>query len=1147
MRVSEGDYSGAVRVFARANKRLDAIERAAEYEQQGHQLDADVNLLQLASHYAKYYAQRKDDHHLRKVIKHVPSAVMKGAYLKQAGLHEEALDVYIKANLVTEAKQLTSAQELYETGISWAQKEGNKVLEAMFVTEKVAALVYHKKSVGSELKEALQHLTKSGSASTKALACLLFGRVFDNPGMCRQSMETYQGAAVNTVGELEAFNQLVRLKKDQYLHLIVSRCILASDLANAFKHPPKSAFHAQLLQQAQEFYHLRSQEGVYLMPRAQDVWLPNGLHSANCRDRLVDEDGMVRLQPEKVHRMLADHFSSLWKAWLAVTDVVGKIQQRIAGYSFHQELMTNGYLTHSNQSYPAERLKSYLQLIDLVLLTKQLSPTAFGDNMFEALPLKLLSPRVALCLPLGKQHRTLLTNSSAICRFLRSFAGDSLKQLKNERVDDLFSAWRALCIAEGGTGRMEESLERFASRHGHLKPEETGFSLVSRKEKDAQVYHHYFWFWLRACSIISEERIVLPAVKCAYHFLQVIARRRQLRETMSVANFVNVISLCTTALVGLLNLVNPTQHLLLPALYQHTVQLFDLLNAPGPKDTWLMSTCVEQVNRKRRAKQLDRMEQDAVEYLFKFLDLLTGQSHERCHILQDALSPTSGCIADGSALHCLMLCLVLVSNLLVIKMEHFKTLANSLADICNQLRRCLSSDNPPTTSANTSSSTPLPQYLLNAYIEISSADCIAKLFMAVQHLMGACQFQSNLCRLVPKGSTGGMDFMEMPIPPLLFRRNFEALAPLLEPLPQQLRQMPPHPLAAIVQDQYLPPHPLKAAMQNQQLMQQEPQQPNQYPFSSNLSFQQPSQLAYPNQVHPFPAPFLDPTVVSPFAYSQPGISQPVVGIPQEWEDELAGIEFDEEVEQMLSQSVARSEVERPLSEVEVSSSSLSSEDSALIDEHYCRVCGVGLEPLGRETIAVEEGEEGEQQNSHASAKASKQQTFQEHILTPTHQQNLQAFKLFNQQKMMHYDPMVERLSELLREAEIRVNTVDVEMMMAQCKSELLSAEQHLMDIRKQQQWKEGQTFIEFTIEKFRWHLNRLENDACKQQRQTSTNLSSQVWELASLREGLEDEEGREEEEEAVELETDLGDGVDADAEKRKERQRKKQRKEKRKP
>lgn len=187
------------------------------------------------------------------------------------------------------------------------------------------------------------------------------------------------------------------------------------------------------------------------------------------------------------------------------------------------------------------------------------------------------------------------------------------------------------------------------------------------------------------------------------------------------------------------------------------------------------------------------------------------------------------------------------------------------------------------------------------------------------------------------------------------------------------------------------------------------------------------------------------------------------GIPQEWEDELAGIEFDEEVEQMLTQPepeefAFQSDFSKPPT----------SEDSTLIDEIYCKVCDVELEVA--ETAATTERN---REMMHLKMLRGSGQTFQQHILLPSHRQNLQAFQNYNLSKSLHYDQLVADINSVLDDADL-LDDVNIETMVAQCRSFLRSSDQKLAELTNKQLWKEAQSYIEMNSHSFRLQLKQIQ-------------------------------------------------------------------------
>lgn len=219
------------------------------------------------------------------------------------------------------------------------------------------------------------------------------------------------------------------------------------------------------------------------------------------------------------------------------------------------------------------------------------------------------------------------------------------------------------------------------------------------------------------------------------------------------------------------------------------------------------------------------------------------------------------------------------------------------------------------------------------------------------------------------------------------------------------------------------------------------------------------------QTDPF---FFDPSLPLPPGYTPDGI-------PQEWEDELAGIEFDEEVEHILTQPagpvVSSAERNRPFI----------SENNTLIDERYCTACGVSLQPATADYEARPKG----------------LQTYQEHILLPSHQQKLQSFKFFQQAKSTTYDQLVASVSNALADA-AKIESVSIDTMIAQCRSDLRFSDQQLTELSKRQLWRDAHKHVETFSQMLRLHLQQIQAE-CARERQGQSEVSIQRRRAASLK------------------------------------------------
>ena len=805
LKEAEGDYSGAVRVFVRANKRLEALEKAKHYEKQGRHLDPDVGSFQLANLYAKYYIARHEENHLKKVVQYIPNVMMKVAHLKKAKLYDLAIDEYIQAGHYKDAERLMSAQEMFSKGVKLAKSTGKIALESSFVLQNVVATIYHKIKMEDDLKDSLVKLTKSSILPVQAKAYLLSGMVQSKSTMCREAVRMYNESTVNSVGAAESFNQLVSLKKDVVYTVVVAQCFEARALANSFRSTVKSPTRSQVIQYALEFYHLNKLESVYLLPRSQDIWV-GCLKTAVCRDQETDENGMLRLDPVKVHNILADRFNKFWTEWLNETEIERRVLSRLASYPFHKEVIEKGYLIRHLQGYPPNLIKEYIQAISIAMQVRQLNSKYFSGAGLEGIPLRIFSPRVSLCLPLSKTFCMLIRRSEAIGQILKKtlsgYIGHSA--LKRPHVDELFKAWYCQALIDGNGSKLETDLESFAAKEGPGGHPQTKNWLVKDHRQGKEAYHHFFAFWLKSCRIIREEFHVLEAMKILYTwFFTVIARRPTLRKTLSVMNCTYSITLYTTAMIGLISVAQPNSGVVVPLFYKYQAQLFDDINIQGPQQYWLLSACVAQVGQRQKEQRVDRLVDEASDFLFKILNVCLGGYNDQFNILKYALSSAGSAREDGSLVHCLVCILVLIANLKILRPVD-KAELNDAFTLVQMLV------NDETLSTDDSSKKPL--YLSTVNDKLQSATVVADLFEIVQQLLSSGNFPNSLARLQPAKS-GNMDFKEISIPSHCFEIRLKPvdLSPVKDP-PLSIKQptdvtLPASELPSSSSVQPLPPLP----------------------------------------------------------------------------------------------------------------------------------------------------------------------------------------------------------------------------------------------------------------------------------------------------------------------------------------------------
>ena len=167
---------------------------------------------------------------------------------------------------------------------------------------------------------------------------------------------------------------------------------------------------------------------------------------------------------------------------------------------------------------------------------------------------------------------------------------------------------------------------------------------------------HVFNGWLVTDVRIAERNNVIDGVWSIYNFfLSHIAHldSNTRREAISPCSITYILSVFSTALFSMLFFGNQANTVfLLPDMYQMLIQNFNIFNNYD-----LLGICLHQ------SQECDRRKfSQAFKQLSLFLSFLLGEDENQYNVLFTALT-TDSCIKDGSALYCLILCLVLAGNL----------------------------------------------------------------------------------------------------------------------------------------------------------------------------------------------------------------------------------------------------------------------------------------------------------------------------------------------------------------------------------------------------------------------------------------------------------------------------------------------------
>ena len=784
LKEKEGDYSGAVQVFIDNNRRIDALRRSAAYERMGKPLDESVRVQQLAIKTAKAYAKPKDAKRLEVVLEYVQDASQRIKFLKDVCLYSKASDLHIREHQFMEAYRIFSAQAMYSEGIKLAEEQKHLEMRAKFIFQ--AAVAHIGGTVGTmtdqQIINKLKELSeKCRDFNSKAQAYLLHGKMTDDAGFCQKAVTIYCREARNAIGEVESFNALVAVSspktksEDAFIAMAVSACKAAKTVIDAIENQRSpTPSNEYCMKQVDDFYclqrHRQHDASIYTLPRTQDIWVQSLTTQPNCSSDL-DPDGMIRIEIPTALNLIKGHVGSCISKWIEMDpklDIV--LQTRMQRFPFHKVLEMGGYLQESFLTYTPDRLTEYLRACLRALeFINVANSKHFSNSTFQAVFLNVFSPQATVFLPVKQSHFKTVRASKAACHLLSGIAAERIAA-QMEKLDNWLDVWRIHCILGRGTKKLDSimaekarQVNTKAGKGNYRTPYTFVFNLADER------YAHVFSMWLKACSLVHKEKIIVSSKIIVGHFVQIIAKRKSLRPTISVINLVNIVSIFSTALLAVTSqccqLLGQTFTIAVPSSYLHIVKFFDILTCQESHDTRLLKACVEEVKRNERANSLLNLKQRAIELLTKILNVLVGKFNQHCNVLRYAFHGNT--LENGEAQHCLVLILILFGNLTPgFSREQVAEYQQIILVSLQSLSRI-----PP------SRASPAIQRLQRASSSAITANNVNGIFHAIHQLISVSDGGAHFVRFKVVRKDGKLSKMETPIFPI--------------------QEIPPHPIAPL--------------------------------------------------------------------------------------------------------------------------------------------------------------------------------------------------------------------------------------------------------------------------------------------------------------------------------------------------------------
>ena len=1131
MKEKSGDYTGAIKLFITFNRRIDALAQAAEYERKGIVLGQEVKVAYLAHTFAKMYSKHKDKTKLLKVLEYMPDASQRIRFLKEAKLYSKACEVHIQQGQYAEAYRLLTAQAKYKDGIDLAEKQGNEEMAARFAVQKaVAELISNGSIKDPNVVKRLQIIAgRPESSQTKAQACLLLGRSNEDASMCRKAFDLYKSfTPACKIGQVESFSAFTKLKPQvdrplQLIRPVIEACKAAKSIQNAIENRqnPTASF-TRILQEVEDFYYLQKQGDVYSFPQSLDLW--GKLVECSTAGSEVDPDGMLKLDVTLTLMRISEHLNNYITDWME-QDCMQALKSRLAGFPFHKHLCEGGYLQQSFMTYPPGELKTY---IDFCLLS--LEADSCGSKLFRSMDVtrilqNLFSPQAAVYLPVSKLHMNPIRRSELVSKgFEKEIAATLGTRDADFKMNQWLEIWRMSCLLGKGTQRIEsvlnerQRLENTKAESGNqatYKPSHT--SVYSSREKK---YQHVFSLFMKSCALIRSDCKVLTASKIVLHFIvKTIANRKSLASSISVGNFVNIVCIHSIALLGLAThccfLLKQPCIFLVPHTYSHIAQVFDDLNCHTQGDKWLLRACMEDVNIQKCSKSnFPQLTKDILELLQLVLDVLLGRYNRHFYVLRFAIRNLTR-LQNGEVKHCLILVLTLFGNLAAFtgsfwsneQLHHYQREINAALE---QLPEQLPEQHPLkhvqkifASSANVSGAfLALSQLLasgdrsshLQRFTVVQKQQKVPKLELTqflLQHLpqrsmipinqqlhqQTTVQPQSPLTASPQSLQVSSQFTAEVPALPRVLQKLFPG-----DPLQPQPESPPVQPLASPQQLQPVSDNVQMSSLQavqgsfdwgQFQVAQAHPLTAQSLASRENLILQQEDQPETQSNIQNV---VLDMTV--PVATKLPGI-QRSMSYPEPEGEEQEEFEHgpdiqDPDIWEAFEES--QPNPKSPTTESTVIGVSFT-RNYSMIDENFCRFCGVALRHPNVVLIPTVESWEEDEVESEVVEKEEESvaptvvdnsvETYQDHIESDHHklQERLYAefSKEVNDWQYKELSIELKKIQEECESFEEHVDDLELDSAVTAIKALLDKNEKEIENFRRSCEWKAGLWHIQNVI------------------------------------------------------------------------------------
>ena len=554
------------------------------------------------------------------------------AILKSVGENEDAYKLMLTQAMYCEAFDL--AKELSDT---------NKVHETLLQATKSRLTQYPHMPVCHtevpELQTELAQVCQSDNvlSSVKAMACLLLSMLTKDGQPCQEALKLFRQDN-NALGECEAFAVLARLsgvKKDiKYVEMMVKACDGAKEICNIlkFKSHTKTANFMNVIQQVEDFYGFTKGKKEYLISLHQDVW-------SLCRERGSSEcQTSMHLKPTIVYEVVCCHLEAI------ITQTMEKetqktVQHSLEQFQFHQKLIERRF------NYTQLKLCEYLKAYSLGLEIKwHLHSTEFETWIRGFLDLFTVSALVYL--KLDEKHFEIVRRFPGVAETMKKKINSILdKPIHFLGMNDWMKVWLLSHVLTAEDGELKRTTN--TRPKGALSKSESHFYV-----KNVPHFHK----WVQSCQLLRQGTKALLAIRILLSYIEIVARRRSLHQTITGTDAVFMIGVSTMVLYCFLASSLPRgASIVVPQVVVDMMECFDRVNCQKKGDKHIFQSCFDTL----KLIDANMVKDTAVNGIQRTLQVFTGAYEEKFNVLQRATNLKQG----NSAVTGIILGLTLLGNM----------------------------------------------------------------------------------------------------------------------------------------------------------------------------------------------------------------------------------------------------------------------------------------------------------------------------------------------------------------------------------------------------------------------------------------------------------------------------------------------------